>query len=90
MNKFVNSEKGYIVFEEGGVSPIAAGASEHWYATYDEAMDRAIFLVRLNVESFKNRFDYNTVMVYEGEEKTLNESHGVPCGRVIFNWRNYK
>lgn len=90
MNEIVNSKKGYIVFEEGGIYPISHGASENWYATYDEAMDKAISLIRLNVESYKTRIDCNRVMVYEGEEKTLTETHGVPCGRVIFNWSNYK
>lgn len=55
-----------------------------------EAYEKELSLVRSNIESFKNRIDYNTVMVYEGEEKILTEAHGVPCGRVIFNWRNYK
>ena len=34
--------------------------------------------------------DYNSVIVYEGSENLMNESHSCPCGRVVFDWRNYK
>lgn len=34
--------------------------------------------------------DYNSVIVYESSEELMHETHSCPCGRVIFDWRNYK
>ena len=47
-------------------------------------------IVKTRVEDFKEHVDYNSVIVYEGSENLMNESHSCPCGRVVFDWRNYK
>ena len=90
MNEHANYEDGYIVFEDGGTSPIAYGACEKWFATYDKAIKYAMNVVKERVAEFKEHIDYNSVVVYEGSEKLLHESHSYPCGRVVFDWRNYK
>ena len=90
MNKYSENKEGYIVFEDGGTSPIAYGASEKWFATYDKAMEYALSIVNKRVDEFKNIFDLNSVIVYEGSEKLLHESHSSPGdGRVAFCWSNY-
>ena len=90
MNEHANYEDGYIVFEDGGTSPIAYGDCEKWFATYDKAIKYAMNVVKERVAEFKEHIDYNSVVVYEGSEKLLHESHSCPCGRVVFDWRNYK
>lgn len=82
MNKHIKSDVGYIVFDDGGTCPIEYGACEEWFATYDEAIDYALSVV-------KNDKDYNKVMIYKGEESLLSISHKIPCGPVIIEWTNY-
>ena len=89
MNKYIKSNVGYIVFDDGGTCPIAYKACEEWFATYDEAIDYALSVVKENIESLKNRKDYNKVMIYKGEESLLSFPHKIPCGTVIFKWTNY-
>ena len=90
MNKYVESTEGYIVYEDGGTSPIAYGASEEWFATYDEAIEYALSIVSKRIKDFKDIIDLNSVIVYEGSEKLLHESHSCPgSGRVVFCWSNY-
>lgn len=78
------------MFEDGGTNPIAYGATEKWFSTYDEAIAYAIDIVKTRTEEFKSRKDCNSVIVYEGAESLLDGTHSCPCGRVIFNWSNYK
>ena len=47
-------------------------------------------IVKTRVEEFKEHIDYNSVIVYEGSEELMHETHSCPCGRVVFDWRNYK
>lgn len=90
MNKYIENKEGYIVFEDGGTSPIAYGASEKWFATYDEAIKYALNIVRKRAEEFKDVIDLNSVIVYEGPEELLHKSHSCPDkGRVVFCWSNY-
>lgn len=81
---------GYIVFEDGGTSPITYGASEKWFSTYDYAMKYAMDIVANRVKESKWQTDCNSVVVYEGESDLIHKSHSVPCGRVVFNWSNWK
>ena len=90
MNKLANSEEGYIVFEDGGTSPIAYGACEKWFSTYDDAIKYAMKIVDKRSKEFKEHIDCNSVIVYEGSEELINKSHSCPCGRVVFQWTNYK
>lgn len=90
INDITNSAKGYIVFEDGGINPIEYGASEKWFPTYDKAISYAIELVSTRTKELKSHVCANSVIVYEAEEPTLRESHSVPCGRVVFQWSNYK
>lgn len=90
MNKYIQNPSGYIVFEDGGISSIAYGASEEWFPTYDEAIAYAMDIVKNKTEELKNRIDCNSVIVYEGDETLLHKSHSCPCGRVVFDWRNYR
>lgn len=91
MKKYTQSEDGYIVYEDGGISPIAYGASEIWFRTYDEAMEYAISIVKKRVEELKMCLDANSVIVYEGPEELLRQTHSVPGDRrVVFAWNNYK
>lgn len=46
MNKYIKSNVGYIVFNDGGTCPIEYGAYEEWFATYDEAIDYALSVVK--------------------------------------------
>ena len=89
MNKYIQSEDGYIVFEDGGTSPIAYGAAEEWFSTYDEAIKYALKIVTKRAEDYKEKFDLNTVIVYEGSKNLKYESHSCPCGRVVFYWMNH-
>ena len=90
MNKFTENEEGYIVFEDGGTSPIAYGASEEWFPTYNKAIEYALSIVNERIEEFKNVYDLNSVIVYAGAEKLLHETHSVPNnGKVVFCWSNY-
>ena len=89
MNKHIKSDVGYIVFDDGGTCPIEYRACEEWFATYDEAIDYALSVVKEDIESLKNRKDYNGVMIYKGDETLLSASHEIPCGPVIFKWTNY-
>lgn len=82
MNKYIKSDVGYIVFDDGGICPIEYGACEKWFATYDEAIDYALSVV-------KKDKDYNKVMIYKGEESLLSIPHKIPCGPVIIEWTNY-
>lgn len=90
MSKYIESADGYIVFEDGGTSLIACGASEKWFPTYDAAIEYALNIVNKRVKEFKNIIDFNSVVVYEGSEKILHDIHSCPCGRIVFNWTNYK
>lgn len=89
MNKYIQNPSGYIVFEDGGTSLITYGASEKWFPTYDKAINYAIDAVKKRTEECKNRIDYNTVIVYEGEEAILHQSHSCPAGKVVFSWSNW-
>lgn len=89
-NRDTASTKGYIVFEDGGINPISYGASEKWFQTYDEAISYAIDIVRRRTKELKIHKDANSVIVYEVDESLLKKSHSCPCGRVIFEWRNYR
>ena len=88
MNEHANYKDGYIVFEDSGTSPIAYGACEKLFAAYDKAIEYAMSIVKTRVEEFKEYIDYNSVIVYEGSEELLHETHSCPCGRVVFDWRN--
>lgn len=88
--KYIESKEGYIVFEDGGASPITYGASEQWFPTYDKAVKYALNIVSKRIKEFKDTIDFNSVIVYEGSEKLLHESHSCPEDRkVIFCWSNY-
>lgn len=90
MNKYTENKEGYIVFEDGGTSPISYGASEKWFPTYDEAIKYAINTVNRRVKEIKDFFDLNSVIVYKGSEKLLHENHSCPGDRrVVFCWSNY-
>lgn len=89
MSKYCENESGYIVFDDGGMSPLAYGASEKWFQTYDEAIKYAISIVRKRINEFKDCIDCNSVIVYEGGKELMRKSHSCPCGRVVFEWRNY-
>lgn len=90
MNKLAKSKDGYIVFDDSGTSPIAYGAAEKWFPTYDEAIRYALDIVNRRIEEYKEVYDCNSVIVYEGVEQIIHETHSCPCGNVIFSWRNYK
>ena len=90
MNEHTNYKDGYIVFEDSGTSPIAYGACEKWFATYDKAIEYAMSIVKARVKEFKEHIDYNSVIVYEGSEELMHETRCGPCGRVVFDWRSYK
>lgn len=89
MNKYCASNDGYIVFEDGGVNPMCYGASERWFQDYDKAMGYAIGIVLKRVNEFKDRIDYNSVVVYEGSEEHLKSNSVSDRGRTIFQWNNY-
>lgn len=89
MNKYCTSKDGYIVFEDGGVNPMCYGASERWFQDYDKAMEYAICIVLKRVNEFKDRIDYNSVVVYEGSEEHLKSNSVSERRRTIFQWNNY-
>lgn len=77
-----NSKSGYIVFTGGGSCPVAYGACEEWYPTYDAAMENAMSCV--------GKPGYDEILVYEGEEELMHGTHIVPVGEAIFSWYSYK
>lgn len=86
----ITDKIGFVVFEDGFINPISYGASEKWFPTYDEATQYAIELVsKRTAESKTSNWAYS-VMVYEAEKSVLEKSHSCPCGRVVFQWSNYK
>lgn len=91
MPGYQGNPEGYIVFEDGGTCPIAYGAFEEWFPTYDEAMKKAIKIVSDKLEAIKEVLDCNSVIVYEGSEDYLHKSHAIPPDgeRVVFYWTNY-
>lgn len=42
MNELTQNKDGYIVFDESGTCPLAYGAAEKWFKTYDEAIAYAM------------------------------------------------
>jgi hypothetical protein len=50
--EYIQNPSGYIVFEDGGTNPIAYGATEKWFSTYDEAIAYAIDIVKTRTEEF--------------------------------------
>lgn len=90
MNELTQSKDGYIVFDESGTCALAYGAAEKWFKTYDEAINYALEKVTKNCELFKDRIDFNSVIVYEGSEEIMHQSHSIPCGKVLFWWKNHK
>lgn len=89
MNEYTQNKDGYIVFEDGGMSPITYGAAEEWFPTYDKAIRYALKLVTENTEKYKTCLDWNSVIVYEGAKSLMSEAHSCPCGRVVFYWMNH-
>lgn len=90
MMGYQQSKDGYIVFEDGGVNPLAYGATEKWFQTYDQAISYAMSILSRRTKEFLSRVDANSVIVYEGSEDVLHQSHSVPGeGKVIFYWSNY-
>ena len=64
MNEHANYKDGYIVFEDSGTSPIAYGACEKWFSTYDEAIEYATNIVKKRTKEFKEHIDCNSVIVF--------------------------
>ena len=89
MNGYIENKDGYIVFDDSGICPLAYGANEKWFQTYDEAMEYALSIVKNIVGGYKERTDLNSVIVCEGSASLLQESHAFPCGRTVFCWSNY-
>ena len=91
MPGYQENPEGYIVFRDGGTCPIAYGAFEEWFPTYDEAMKKAIKIVSDKVELRKEHYEWNSVIVYKGSENYLHKSHEIPSKgeRVVFYWTNY-
>lgn len=85
----MDSEKGFIVYEDGGTSLLDYGASEKWFPSYDEAVEYAMEIVKRRIKQLKKYPNFNSVVVYEGTEAILHEEHSWHCGTVVFNWRNY-
>lgn len=52
-------------------------------------MEYAIGIVLKIVNEFKDRIDYNSVVVYEGSEEHLKSNSVSDRGRTIFQWNNY-
>lgn len=90
MNELTQSKDGYIVFYKSGTCALAYGAAEKWFKTYDEAIKYALNIVTRNCELFKDRIDYNAVIVYEGSEEFIHHTHSIPCEKVLFWWKNHK
>lgn len=80
---------GYIVFDDEGRDPLSYGASEKWFPNYDDALAYAMDIVKEKSESYEKKYDPSSVMIYEGEEELMHQSHNCPCGRVVFEWSNY-
>ena len=80
---------GYIVLDEDGWDSFSYGASEKWFPNYDGAMAYAMEIVRQNAESYEKKYVPSAVIIYEGDEDILHQTHSCPCGRVVFEWRNY-
>lgn len=76
---------GYIVFEDEGSDPINYGATEKWFASYDEAIEYAMSIVKERVEKGKTGHIGSSVMVYKGN---IIPSNIVPI-KVVFCWSNY-
>ncbi len=89
MGRYIESKDGYIVFEDSGTNPIAYGAAEKWFSTYDEAIKYAMGIVKEKVELYKDVIDWNSVIVYEGAESLIHKNHSCPCGKVVFYWINH-
>ena len=87
--KYEQNPNGYIVFEDGGINPNYCGGDKTWFPNYDGAIAYAMEIVKKRVEQFKDEKDYNFVIVYEGGDDTLKKSRPLPCGSVVFEWRNY-
>ena len=90
MNELTQSKDGYIVFDESGTCALAYGAAEKWFKTYDEAINYALEKVTKNCELFKERIDFNSVIVYEGSEEFMHGTHTIPYEKVLFWWKNHK
>nr|DAE77770.1 MAG TPA: hypothetical protein [Bacteriophage sp.] len=90
MNELTQSKDGYIVFDESGTCPLAYGAAEKWFKTYDEAIAYAMDKVAKNCELFKGRIDFNSVIVYEGSEEFMHSTHAIPREKILFWWKNHK
>lgn len=84
MPGYQENPEGYIVFEDGGTSPLAYGASEEWFSTYNEAVKEAMKIVSDRLEMIKEQLDCNSVIVYEGSKEILRSSHSIP--RRIKEW----
>ena len=91
MPGYQENPEGYIVFRDGGTCPIAYGAFEEWFPTYDEAMKKAMKIVSDKLEAIKEVLDCNSVIVYEGSKEHLHRSHEIPLKdkNVVFYWTNY-
>lgn len=90
MAKYEENKAGYIVFEDGGTSLLTYGGAEDWFPTYDDAVSYAMGVVTKRVSQLKDYLDYNSVIVYEGGKELIHTTHGIPCGRVVFQWSNYE
>ena len=90
MNELTQSKDGYIVFDESGTCALAYGAAEKWFKTYDEAINYALEKVTKNCALFKERIDFNSVIVYEGSEEFMHGTHTIPYEKVLFWWKNHK
>lgn len=90
MNELTQSKDGYIVFHESGTCAFAYGAAEKWFKTYDEAINYALERVTKNCELFKERIDFNSVIVYEGSEEFMHSTHAIPREKFLFWWNNHK
>lgn len=79
----MNSEKGFIVYEDSGTSFKNCKTS-------DDAMEYAIKIVQRRTSEFKIGIGINSSLtVYEGVEAILHKPHLVPCGKVAFSWHTY-
>lgn len=86
----MNSEKGFIVYEDSGTSFKNCETSEKWFSTYDDAMEYAIKIVQRRTSELKIGIGINSSLtVYEGVEAILHKPHLIPCGKVAFSWHTY-
>lgn len=79
---------GYVVFQDGGAG-IWCGASEEWYATYEEAMKEAMRILEERIHTPREGCNIGSVIVYKAEKSLLYESHFAPDGEVVFYWNNF-